>query len=79
MFGGDLGVKDLRGAATRPFFFAIPSDSTGLVWYPRSRSRVCCSLGGFGFLAFALLVFFLQSIHVSSEQVGVRLQREVYQ
>lgn len=43
---------------------------------PGSRSRVCCSLGGFGFLAFALLVFFLQSVNVSSEQVGVRLRAD---
>lgn len=40
---------------------------------PGLYSRVCRSLRGFGFLAFTLLVFFLQSVHVSSEQVGVRL------
>lgn len=34
--------------------------------------RVSCSLGGFGFLAFAFLVFLLKSIHMSSEEVRVR-------
>lgn len=34
--------------------------------------RVSCSLSGFGFLAFAFLVFLLKSIHMSSEEVRVR-------
>lgn len=41
--------------------------------------RVSCSLGGFGFLAFAFLVFLLKSIHMSSEEVRVRLKMKVQQ
>lgn len=41
--------------------------------------RVSCSLGGFGFLAFAFLVFLLKSIHMSSEEVRVRLKMKEVQ
>lgn len=41
--------------------------------------KVSCSLGGFGFLAFAFLVFLLKSIHMSSEEVRVRLKMKEVQ
>lgn len=53
--------------------FPISADSAGLFRHPRLHLRVCCSLSGFGFLAFAFLVFLLEAVHVSSEEVGVRL------
>lgn len=51
----------------------ISTDSTDPFRHPRPYPRVHCSLGGFGFLAFAFLVFLLEAIHVSSEEVGVCL------
>lgn len=53
----------------------FPSDTANQFRYPRLSERVSCSLGGFGFLAFAFLVFLLKSIHMSSEEVRVRLKR----
>lgn len=42
------------------------------VWVPPvCYERVYCSLGGFGFLAFAFLVFLLEPVHVSSQEVRV--------
>lgn len=43
------------------------------------KVRVSCSLSGFGFLAFAFLVFLLKSIHMSSEEVRVRLKMKEVQ
>lgn len=56
--------------------FPMSTDSTGPCRHPRSDLRVCCSLCGFCFLAFAFLILLLEAVHVSSEEVGVRLGRE---
>jgi len=73
-----MNGKELSGDADHKVSSPIPSDCTGQFRYPRLSVRVCCSLGGFCFLAFAFLIFFLQTIHVSSEEIGVRLESRVY-
>lgn len=49
----------------------LPSSRTGQFRNPEVVLRVYCSLGSFGFLAFAFLIFLLKSIHVSSKEVRV--------
>lgn len=67
------GAEGLWGEGEGPADRAGPSPirSYRPVQNPKVVFRVCCSLGCFGFLAFALLIFLLKSIHVSSKEVRV--------
>lgn len=61
-----------RGAATDHVeAVVVPEERTGQFRDPWLCYRVRVSLGGFGCLAFAFLIFLLKSIHMSSQEIGV--------
>lgn len=58
-------------ASSRRSLSPLPRIVRASTGTPNRLSRVYCSLGSFSFLTFALLIFLLKSIHVSSEEVRV--------